>query len=207
MSTPFDSTVSVASADPFVPRALLAGLRRVGARPVPCESGREVERAGSLVFSAGSPFGTAAHLLERRGLKHALRARILEGRPTLAIGTAMQLFAMASEESPGAVGLEILKITIRRFRGDLVVPHLGWNIVVPEFDTELLKESHTYFSNAYCMERAPKDWSVAWSEYGGPFVAAIQRGSVLACQFHPELLGKSGLEPIRNWLEQERMAC
>lgn len=207
MSTPFDSTVSVVNADPFVPRALFAGLRRVGARPVPCESGRGVEQARSLVLSAGCSFGSAAHLFESRGLKHALRARILEGRPTLAIGTAMQLFAMASEESPGAAGLDIFETTIRRFRGDLAVPHLGWNIVVPEFDTELLKESHTYFSNAYRMERAPKHWSAAWCEYGGPFVAAIERGSVLACQFHPELSGRSGLELIRNWLEKERVAC
>ncbi|MCC6527021.1 MAG: imidazole glycerol phosphate synthase subunit HisH, partial [Polyangiaceae bacterium] len=38
------------------------------------------------------------------------------------------------------------------------------------------------------------------SDHGGPFVAALERGPVLACQFHPELSGRWGQALIERWL-------
>jgi len=43
-------------------------------------------------------------------------------------------------------------------------------------------------------------WDVAITDHGGPFIAAMRRGGVLACQFHPELSGPWGLGVIRDWL-------
>jgi imidazoleglycerol phosphate synthase glutamine amidotransferase subunit HisH len=39
------------------------------------------------------------------------------------------------------------------------------------------------------------------ADHGGPFVAAMERGSVLACQFHPELSGAWGLGLLQKWLQ------
>ena len=36
------------------------------------------------------------------------------------------------------------------------------------------------------------DWVLATSEYGGEFVAAVQKGNVSATQFHPEKSGATG---------------
>ena len=41
----------------------------------------------------------------------------------------------------------------------------------------------------------------ATSEYGGPFVAALQRGDLCATQFHPEKSGAAGLDLLRGFLE------
>ena len=32
-------------------------------------------------------------------------------------------------------------------------------------------------------------WRAATGEHGGCFVAAVERGNVIGCQFHPELSG------------------
>jgi imidazole glycerol phosphate synthase glutamine amidotransferase subunit len=199
--------VPIVCTDARPPTALIASLQRAGVRPVLCDSTDTLERSRSLVVCSSAPFGIAAQALEQRGWKQALRERILAGHATLAIGTAMQLFAIGSEESPGVRGLGILELEIRRFDGDVRVPQLGWNIAVPEHGTEILQESYAFFSNAYRMQHAPKHWHAAWSEYDGPFIAALECGPVVACQFHPELSGKHGLALIRAWLAKERVAC
>ena len=41
----------------------------------------------------------------------------------------------------------------------------------------------------------------ATSDYGGPFVAALQQGDVCGTQFHPEKSGAAGLDLLRSFLE------
>lgn len=44
---------------------------------------------------------------------------------------------------------------------------------------------------------------LATSSYGEDFVAAIQKGQAMACQFHPEKSGAAGLRILRGFLEPE----
>jgi len=44
-------------------------------------------------------------------------------------------------------------------------------------------------------------WVGASTEYGGEFVSAMERGHVLACQFHPELSGQWGARLLARWLK------
>ena len=81
------------------------------------------------------------------------------------------------------------------------VPQLGWNRIVPRDDAGMLREGYAYFANSYRLADAPSGWRAAFSDYGGPFVAAMERRGVLACQFHPELSGRFGLDLIARWLE------
>lgn len=48
---------------------------------------------------------------------------------------------------------------------------------------------------------------LATSDYGGEFVAAVQRGNVSATQFHPEKSGAAGLDVLRAFLEPEAAAA
>ena len=64
----------------------------------------------------------------------------------------------------------------------------------------LLEPGYAYFANSYRVLEAP-GCRVATAEHGGRFVAALEQGRVLACQFHPELSGTYGHELIARWLE------
>lgn len=61
-----------------------------------------------------------------------------------------------------------------------------------------------YYANSYALSEPPEAWAAAWSRYGAPFVAALERGPMLLCQFHPELSGDWGLALLGRWAERAR---
>jgi imidazole glycerol phosphate synthase glutamine amidotransferase subunit len=144
--------------------------------------------------------------LRKSGLGEAIVARIESGAPTLAICLGMQLLCSASEEAPEASGLDVVSGRLRRFPNSVRTPQMGWNEVAPEPACELVAPGHAYFANSYRLSEAPAGWSLAWTNHGGPFISALERGAVLACQFHPELSGRWGLDLLDRWLARATAA-
>ncbi len=177
-----------------------AGLRRVGAEPVLADGVEAVRRAARVVLPGVGTLAAAMERLDGGGLAGVLAERVRDGRPTLAICLGLQLLCEGSDESPGRPGLGVVPGRVGRFPDGLKVPQLGWNRIAPRDGCRLLRPAHVYFANSYRLAEAPAGWSAAVADYGGPFVAALERGAVLACQFHPELSGLAGLELLRRWL-------
>ncbi len=76
----------------------------------------------------------------------------------------------------------------------LKVPHMGWNQVEPT-------DEHYYFVHSYYVECENNDDVMWMTTYGGiRFPAAVRRGNVLGCQFHPEKSQRSGLKFLRAFL-------
>jgi imidazole glycerol-phosphate synthase subunit HisH len=63
------------------------------------------------------------------------------------------------------------------------------------------QDASFYFVHSYYPAPADPDDAIAWTEYGFEFVAAVERGSLVATQFHPEKSGEAGLQVLRNFLE------
>lgn len=182
--------------------SVLAGLRRAGAEAEVTHAPEAVLRADRVVLPGVGALGAAMETLRREGLDSALYQRIAEGRPTLCVCLGLQLLLEGSEESPGVPGLGVVPGHARRFAG-VRVPQMGWNAVAPEDGCRLLAPGHAYFANSFRLVDPPPGWAVATAEHGGPFVAAMERGPVLACQFHPELSGAWGLDLLRRWVAVE----
>ncbi|MCU0225941.1 MAG: imidazole glycerol phosphate synthase subunit HisH [Acidobacteria bacterium] len=179
-----------------------AALERAGAAPRLASGADDVLRAARLVLPGVGSFGAAMENLATAGLTEALRARAVDGRPLLAICLGLQLLAESSDESPGVAGLALFPGRITRFAAEGIrIPQLGWNTVEPDARCRLLTSGHAYFANSYRLEQAPEGWHAAWSDHGGRFVAALERGRALACQFHPELSGAWGQALVARWLE------
>ncbi len=190
--------------------SVLAGLTRAGAEPVLTDDLADVQVAARLVLPGVGAFGAAMERLRAHDLVGALAQRVRTGRPTLAICLGLQLLAESSAESPGVAGLGILPARVTRFPDTVRVPQLGWNRVEAEPDCALLTSGYAYFANSYRLAERPAGWRAALAEHGGRFVAALERGPILACQFHPELSGSWGLELLRRWLAcstEEQVAC
>jgi imidazoleglycerol phosphate synthase glutamine amidotransferase subunit HisH len=77
---------------------------------------------------------------------------------------------------------------------------MGWNRIEAAGDGGMLRSDWMYFANSYRLEQVSGAWRVTTTEHGGTFVSAIERGSLLACQFHPELSGQGGLALLERWL-------
>ncbi len=187
--------------------SVCAALKRIGATPELCDDADPIEAAALLVLPGVGAFGAAMTALHARNLAAPLRRRVLAGRPTLAICLGMQLLCAGSEETPGVAGLGVFDSQIVRFAEPLRVPQLGWNLIAPEAGkaaavSPLLRPGFAYFANSYCLRTPPAGWHAALADYGGPFVAALERGPLLACQFHPELSGAWGQALLQRWLER-----
>ena len=180
--------------------SVLAGFRRLGAVPEVALDAAAVLDAPRVMLPGVGAFGPAMDGLRANGLDAALRDRLAAGRPTMAICVGMQALFEASDESPGAEGLGVVVGRIARFPEGVRAPQFGWNGVRPEPGCRLLEPGYAYFANSYRALAAP-GCAVARADHGGPFVAALERGRLLACQFHPELSGSYGRRLLARWLE------
>jgi len=215
--------------------SVLSAFTRLGISARMIDDARQIVRAEKLVLPGVGAFDATMHCLAEAKLVEPLRQRIYEGRSTLAICVGMQVLFETSEEgeeyhdtgnSGGNAneyentdrndkqgergGIGALLGRIERFRGELRVPHLGWNWVRPSDGCRLVQSGYAYFANSYRLQTPPPGWLAASTDYGSPFVAALERGNVLACQFHPELSGAFGLDLIRRWFQndfKEEVSC
>jgi imidazole glycerol phosphate synthase glutamine amidotransferase subunit len=181
--------------------SVAAALRRIGAEPVITEDRRDVINAKRLVLPGVGTLGASMERIVAAGLAGPLRERVLKGRPTIAFCVGLQLLCESSDESPGVKALGVVPRHVGRFPAYLAVPQFGWNKIVPDEGAALLQEGYVYFANSYRVETRPEGWVSAMSDYGGPFVAAFEKGPVLACQFHPELSSTFGLKLLKRWFD------
>jgi imidazole glycerol phosphate synthase glutamine amidotransferase subunit len=177
-----------------------AAFDRLGARSRLADDTAMIEDAAHVVLPGVGSFGAAVAGLREAGLDRAIAARVRAGRPTLAMCVGLQVLFEASDESPHATGLAALPGRVGRFPDSVRVPQFGWNRVVPEPGCRFVEPGYAYFANSYRALEAP-GCAIATAEHGGRFVAALERGGVLACQFHPELSGAYGHELIARWLD------
>ncbi len=184
--------------------SVAAALRRAGARAIVSDDPSRVASAPAVVLPGVGAFGPAMERLRASRVDVAVAARVRRGRPTLAICLGLQLLTLGSEEAEGVGGVGVLQTEVARFPDGVRVPQMGWNDVTPDASCALLRSGAAYFANSLRVTRPPKGWSAAWGSHGGRFVAALERGAVLACQFHPELSGAWGADLISRWLVAAR---
>ncbi len=141
--------------------------------------------------------------LDELSLREALLSRIGDGIPLLGICVGLQCLFEGSEESPGSAGLGVFSGLVRRFQGDVRVPHMGWNSLRQNKPSRLLsglaEEPFTYFAHSFY---APViDATAATCEYVQPYSAVIEAANLYAVQFHPEKSGPAGLRVVDNFLK------
>ena len=179
--------------------SVLAAFARLGAPTRIARAPAEVEDAKRVVLPGVGTFGATMAGLRAAGLDTAIAKRAREGAPILAMCVGLQVLFEASDESPGE-GLAVLSGRVGRFPETVRVPQFGWNRIEPEPGCRYLEPGHAYFANSFRVLAAP-GCKVAHAEHGETFVAAIERGPLVACQFHPELSGAFGHRLIARWLE------
>lgn len=184
--------------------SVVTGFQRLGCRVRTTADPREVTRCDRLVLPGVGAFAAARHAIDAHGLSDPLRDRLDRGRPTLGICLGMQLMAMGSDEAPGVPGLGVFGGIVGSYESGEEgwrVPQMGWNLVTPAEGCEIVPRGYAYFANSYRLTTAPDNWQPVWCDYAGRFLAAVERGPVVGCQFHPELSGDYGRALLTRWLE------
>ena len=177
--------------------ASIAGaFRRLDATVVVTADPAVVREATRLVLPGVGAFGAGIAALRAGGLYTVIPDVAARGTPLLGVCLGMQMLCEASEETPGVAGLGMVAGTCGRLPPHVRIPHLGWNSVSAEPGARFVAA----FANSYALRESPDGWTPAWTTHGVPFVAALERGPVLACQFHPELSGPYGAALLERWL-------
>ena len=157
-----------------------------------------IRRADKVIFPGVGEASSAMKKLTQSGLDTLIPEL---KQPVLGICLGMQLMCRTSEEGPTR-GLGIFDVEVLRFEGNQKVPQIGWNSIhdlkSPLFDgvrdSEYIYLVHSYFA-PLCKE------TIAVSDYGLPYSAALARDNFFGVQFHPEKSGQAGALMLRNFLK------
>lgn len=193
------------------PMSVKRALEAAGAATRISDDPGDIGRARAVVLPGVGSFADAASFMRESGQADAVVAAIERERPFLGICLGMQLLFERGEE--GACDDESVRglgvfggSCVRLDASGLKVPHVGWDDVTPTDDPGPLFEgvapgAHFYFTHSYVA--LPDDDSIVSCRcrYGSEFPAAVGRGLVFGCQFHPEKSSLRGRELLRNFVD------
>jgi glutamine amidotransferase len=174
-------------------------FERCGAKVSVSCAGEDFENADGLVLPGDGNFGPASIAIG--AFKEPLLEAVSSGKPFLGICAGMQLLFEGSDESPHAEGLRLFDGRLTRFEKGLSCPQMGWNRLKSlkgGLFEGVLEGEWAYFIHSYKADFS--QFASAACEYGRQFVAAIERGNVVATQFHPEKSAKTGKKILRNFI-------
>lgn len=178
-----------------------------------------VARGDGVVLPGVGAFRDAAERLRDSGLADACKRAMEDGRPYLGLCFGLQLLFEEGTEHGTTPGFGLLGGRVERFPEtdadgrSLIVPHIGWNEVRFDSDSEhpmleqLPDSDYFYFVHSYRPVPADPGVVVGRTDYGGEFASAVATGSIFAAQFHPEKsqgAGRRLLDAYRAWVEAAR---
>ncbi len=170
----------------------------------------DILAAEKLIFPGVGAFGSMMHILRDKGYVAPLMAYLNANRPFLGICLGMQALFDYSEEAPDIPGLGLIGGSVKRFETDLSVPHIGWNGLNFKQPSRIFSGLHGdekfYFVHSYHVSTDEADVILTTTDYGGEFVSSIQKGQIVATQFHPEKSGPEGLRILQNYIKAGREA-
>ena len=177
--------------------SLKSSLAALGQETLVTGDAETLRRADKILLPGVGAFGDAAEKLRATGLDTVIVDEARGGKPLMGICLGMQLLFDRGFEYGEHAGLSLIP-------GDKI-PHIGWNALrFTEKKSPLFRYIRegdcVYFVHSFYAAKCGED-VIATAEYGAPLTAAVQRGNVCGCQFHPEKSGRVGLAILKAFCE------
>ena len=186
--------------------SLQSSFKAIGEEVFVSGDAAELSKADRLVLPGVGAFEDAAAKLRASGLDGFVREQAAAGKPLLGICLGMQMLFEESFEYGEHEGLGLLKGQVvpmaGKINGELKIPHMGWNALEVK-QGRLLADvdgQHVYFVHSFFAEGCEDSLS-AVTEYDIPITAAVEKGNIFGCQFHPEKSGNVGLSILRKFAQ------
>ena len=164
-------------------------------------------KADKVILPGVGSFGAAMERLRACDLEPAIRELVRRETPFLGICLGLQMLFESSEESPGVKGLGLLSGKILKIPDaeGLKIPHMGWNSL--EFPNQtrlfghLTGNPYVYFVHSYYLKAEDPAVVAATTQYGVTIHAAVEKGNLFGCQFHPEKSSDVGLSILKRFVD------
>ncbi|MCJ7467326.1 MAG: imidazole glycerol phosphate synthase subunit HisH [Maribacter sp.] len=175
-------------------------VERLGYSAVLSDDANEIKTADRVIFPGVGEASSAMKKLRNTGLD-LLIPKLQQ--PVLGICLGMQLMCNSSEEGD-THGLGIFDIEVVRFSNKVKVPQIGWN-QISDLKTALFKDipenEYIYMVHSYYAPLCAA--TIAESDYGLRYSAALGKDNFYGVQFHPEKSSAIGEAILRNFLENK----
>ena len=184
--------------------SLCSSCKAIGEEAFVSGDAAELAKADRLILPGVGAFADAADKLRSTGMADFVRRQAAEGKALLGICLGMQLLFEKSYEYGCHEGLGLLKGQVVPMEGrlpaNLKIPHMGWNALDVRGGRLLegANGKYVYFVHSFFAENCADSLS-AVTAYGIPITAAVEKGNVFGCQFHPEKSGGVGLSILREF--------
>ena len=173
-------------------------IQRLGFEAVLSSDAVEIVNADKVIFPGVGEASSAMHKLKESGLD-SLIPKLKQ--PVLGICLGMQLMCHSSEEG-NTEGLGIFNVDVIKFSNSLKVPQIGWNAISnlkSELFSAVPEKSFIYLVHSFYAPLSEE--TIALSEYGLEYSAALQKDNFYGTQFHPEKSSTIGSKILQNFLE------
>lgn len=185
--------------------SISSGLKRVGFE---VEINREPKGNEDLIVfpGVGSFSAVSKYIL---GMKDKLEDLRKSG--TFFLGVCLGLQIMFEKGTEGGInyGLGWFKGEVDKIKGNVKLPHIGWDILkVVDLScplTEGLDNQYVYYVHSYVAYSTETKPVVGVSTYGVTYPAIVCDKNVVGTQFHPEKSSKVGrifLSNLYRWVKR-----
>jgi len=186
-------------------RSVINAIESLGETVKIVARGEDILAAQKLVFPGVGAFGNMMRILQEKKYIDPLKAYLHSNRPFLGICLGLQALFEHSEEAPDVSGLGLIAGSVKRFNINLSVPHIGWNGLNFKQGSQIFSglygDEKFYFVHSYHVVADDAAVILTTTDYGCRFVSSIQKGNIIATQFHPEKSGSAGLAILQNFLK------
>ena len=174
-------------------------LNRLNIEPILTDAAEELQAADRVIFPGVGEASSAMEYLRNRGLDKVI---ISLKQPVLGICLGMQLLCESSDENETRC-LGILPYRVKKFASEnLKIPQMGWNNIFnlkSKLFNDVAENAFVYFVHSFYVESGAE--TIATTDYGLDFSAAVQHQNFYAVQFHTEKSGAVGGRILENFLK------
>lgn len=178
-------------------KSIQFAFKRLGVHAVLSNDIDAIRAADKIIFPGVGAASAAMKMLKASGLDKIIPTL---KQPVLGICLGMQLMCNNSEEG-NTKGLGIFNVAVKRFSNALKVPQMGWNTISglkSNLFTGIRENEFMYLVHSFYAENCLE--SIATSDYGIEYAAALQKNNFYGVQFHPEKSGIEGAKILQNFL-------
>ena len=195
--------------------SLQSSLKYIGEEAVVTADPELIRKADRLILPGVGAYEDAAAKLRASGMADIVVEQAGAGKPLMGICLGMQLLLEKSFEYGEHEGLGLIKGQVVPIADvaptDYKIPHIGWNALKFARDADgnadplfkyIEEGDHVYFVHSYYATNCAES-TIATTEYGAELTAAVAKGNVYGCQFHPEKSGDVGMKILRAFCEMK----